>query len=370
MAQRDYYEILEVAHGASADDIKKAYRRLAMKYHPDQNRGDKTAEEHFKEVNEAYEVLSDPERRGRYDRFGHVGVGRGPGGAGGAGGPPVDFTNVSERFEGIFEGIFGVSPRKSNAGRDLRYDLEISFEESAFGCEKVVKIPRPVPCIVCKGSGAKPGTQPDRCEVCKGRGEVRFQQGFFTMARPCRACGGAGQVVKTPCPDCQGKGRQTKDEELEVSIPAGVEPGSIRTVKGAGELPRVGGMPGDLHIYLSVKKHPFFTREGLDVHCTVPVSFVQAAMGSMIEVPTLEGKVKMRLPEGTQPGKIFRLRGKGVPQHGGSGRGDQIVTIQLEVPEKLTEKQRGLLEQFAAETGEEVHPQRKTFLDKLKQLFD
>lgn len=369
MAQLDYYEVLGVPRSASADDIKKAYRRLAMQYHPDQNQGNKDAEEHFKAVNEAYEVLSDPERRGRYDRFGHVGVGRGTGGATGSPGAP-DFTNVSDLFEGIFEGIFGVSPRRPSAGRDLRYDLEISFEESAFGCDKVVKILRPVPCAACKGTGAKAGTQPDRCDACRGRGEVRFQQGFFTMARPCRACSGTGQVVKTPCPDCQGKGRQTREEELEVSIPPGVEPGSIRTVKGAGELPRVGSVPGDLHIYLSVKKHPLFTRESTDVHCVVPVSFAQAALGTMIDVPTLEGKVKMRLPEGTQPGRIFRLKGKGIPQLGGSGRGDQIVTIQLEVPEKLTARQRELLEQFANESGEELLPQRRTFLDKLKQLFD
>ena len=367
MSQRDYYEILGVPPSASTDDIKKAYRRLAMKYHPDQNQGDKVAEEQFKAVNEAYEVLSDPDRRGRYDRFGHVGVGRGPAGGGGA--PQVDFTNVSDLFEGIFEGIFGVSPRRPSAGRDLRYDMEISFEEAAFGCEKVIEIPRPMPCDPCRGTGAKTGTQPDKCDACRGRGEVRFQQGFFTMARPCRACGGTGQVVRNPCLECQGKGRQIRKEELEVSIPAGVEPGSIRTVKGAGELPRVGSVPGDLHIYLSVKKHELFTREGSDVHCTIPVSFVQAAVGSMIDVPTLEGKVKMRLPEGTQPGRVFRLRGKGIPQLGGSGRGDQIVTIQLEVPDKLTERQRELLEQFAAETGEEVHPQRRTFLDKLKLIF-
>jgi molecular chaperone DnaJ len=370
VAQRDYYDILEVARGASNEDIKKAYRRLAMKFHPDQNSGDKVAEERFKEVNEAYEVLSDPARRGRYDRFGHDGVGRGaPGGAAAA--AQVDFANVSDLFEGIFEGIFGVSPRRrAEAGRDLRYDLEITFEQSAFGCEKVVKIPRPVPCGSCRGTGAKAGTQPEKCDVCRGRGEVRFQQGFFTLARPCRACVGTGQVVRTPCADCSGKGRQVREEELEISIPAGVEPGSIRTVKGAGELPRAGGVPGDLHIYLSVKKHPLFTREGNDVHCAVPVSFVQAALGSMIEVPTLEGKVTMRLPEGTQPGKVFRLRGKGIPQLGGSGRGDEIVIIQLEVPEKLSARQREILGEFARETGEEVHPQRKTFLDKLKQLFD
>ncbi|MBI2894202.1 MAG: molecular chaperone DnaJ [Deltaproteobacteria bacterium] len=368
MSQRDYYEVLGVPRGADPDEIKKAYRKLAMRYHPDQNQGDKSAEEAFKEVNEAYEVLSDPDRRGRYDRFGHVGVGRG---AAGGPSPPMDFTNVGDIFEGIFEGIFGVSPRrKGDAGRDLRYDLEITFQEAAFGCEKVIKIPRPVPCGSCRGTGARTGTSPERCEACRGRGEVRFQQGFFTMSRPCRACGGTGSVVKVPCPECSGQGRRVKEEELEVSIPPGVEPGGIRTVKGAGELLRPGGVPGDLHIYLSVKQHDLFTRQGNDVHCTIPISFSQAALGAMVDVPTLEGKVTMRLPEGTQPGRIFRLKGKGIPYLGSSGRGDQIVTIQLEVPEKLTARQRELLREFAQEAGEEVHPQRRGFLDKLKQIFD
>ncbi|MCC7536005.1 MAG: molecular chaperone DnaJ [Deltaproteobacteria bacterium] len=370
MDGRDYYELLGVARDASTEEIKKAYRKLAIKHHPDQNQGDADAERKFKEISEAYAVLGDADKRARYDRFGHLGAR--DGGAGGPGGypfDPSDLGSMGEIFSGIFGDLLGAR-RRAQHGRDLRYDLEIKFEEAAFGAEKNVRLARPVTCETCTGTGARPGTSPERCRACNGRGEVRLQQGFFTISRGCSACGGTGRIVTSPCDDCAGRGLVQREEELVVRIPAGIDDGSVRSIKGGGEPGRNGAPAGDLHVYVRIEPHPLFTRVGNDVACTVPISFAQAALGAMLDVPTLEGKVKMRVPAGTQSATTFRLRNKGFPTLGGTVRGDQLVSVVVEVPESLTERQRQLIADLAAEMGEEVHPQRKTFLDKLRSLFE
>lgn len=361
--KRDYYEVLEVARSADGDELKRAYRRAAIKYHPDRNPDDPKAEDLFKEASEAYAVLSDPQKRGRYDRFGHAAFGAGEDF------DAVDFGAVSELFEGLFGEVFGRTRgrRRSRAGRDLKYDLELSFEEAALGVERTIEVNRPTLCTTCGGSGAKPGTNPAACPACRGAGEVKYQRGFFTAARPCPTCRGTGHKITDPCTACSGEGVVTRAESLEVRIPAGVEDGSVRTVRGAGE--QKPGGNGDLHIHVSVRAHPLFTREGSNLVCTVPVSFPQAVMGADLEVPTLEGKVRMRLPEGTPSGKVFRLRGKGLPTLGGAGKGDQLVNVVIEVPAKVNREQRRLLEQLAAEMGTDTHPEQRGFLEKLKSLF-
>lgn len=364
MAQsRDYYETLGVSKTASLDEIKRAFRKLALECHPDRNPGDAEAEARFKELSEAYSVLSDDEKRHRYDRMGHAAF------QAGRGDTPyerVDFGSISEILEGIFGDFFG--GRRARAGGDIEHDLEVTFEEAALGAEKTIQILRQQPCGDCEGSGAAPGTKVGRCPACNGRGEVRYQRGFFSVSRPCATCGGSGKKIEKPCPACAGDGVVPKTEEMLVKVPAGVEDGSIRTVKGAGERGR--GTAGDLHVRIRIAPHPLFTREGADVRVTVPISFPQAVLGAQIDVPTLEGKVKMRIPSGTQSGKIFRLRGKGIPVLGGYGKGDQLVKVLVEVPEKISKRQRQLIAELAAEMGEEVHPQQKSFLDKLKSLFD
>ncbi len=364
MAQsRDYYEILGVGKTATLDEIKRAFRKLALECHPDRNPGDAEAEARFKELSEAYSVLADEEKRRRYDRMGHAAF------QAGRGDSPyerVDFGSISEILEGIFGDFFG--GRRARAGGDIEHDLEITFEEAALGAEKTIEVIRQQPCADCEGSGAAPGTKVGRCPACNGRGEVRYQRGFFSVSRPCATCGGSGKKIEKPCPACAGDGVVPKPEELLVRVPPGVEDGSIRTVKGAGEKGR--GVAGDLHVRVRVAPHPLFTREGGDVRVTVPISFPQAVLGAQIDVPTLEGKVKMRIPAGTQSGKIFRLRGKGIPVLGGYGKGDELVKVLVEVPEKISKRQRQLIAELAAEMGEEVHPQQKSFLDKLKSLFD
>lgn len=360
----DYYEILGVGRSATTDEIKRAFRKLAMECHPDRNPGDVEAEARFKALSEAYSILSDDEKRRRYDRMGHAAfqAGRGEGGY-----EKVDFGSVSEILEGLFGDIFG-GGKRTRAGGDLELDLEISFEEAALGAEKTLAVTRRASCDDCGGSGAAPGTKVGRCPACQGKGEVRYQRGFFSVSRPCATCGGTGRRIEKPCPSCAGDGLVPKTEEMTVRVPPGVTDGSIRTVRGAGEQGRGGA--GDLHVQIRVKPHPLFTREGADVHVTVPVSFPQAVLGAQIDVPTLEGKVKMRIPAGTQSGKTFRLRAKGIPVLGGYGKGDQLVKVLVEVPEKISKKQRQLIAELAAEMGEEVHPQQKSFLDKLKSLFD
>lgn len=365
VTKRDYYDVLGVSRSAAPEEIKKAFRRIALECHPDRNPGDADAERRFKEATEAYAVLSDDEKRRRYDRMGHSAF------QNAGGGTPyerVDFSSFSEILEGLFGGVFGGGARRARAGGDIEVDLSISFEESALGAEKTIEVSRRQTCDDCEGTGAAPGTTVGSCPACSGRGEVRYQRGFFSVARPCATCGGSGRRIEKPCPSCAGDGVVPKTEEMTVKVPAGVEDGSIRTVKGAGEKGRGGS--GDLHVRVRVEPHPFFERDGADVRVTVPLSFPQAVLGAQIDVPTLGGKVKMRVPSGTQSGKTFRLRGKGFPVLGGYGKGDQLVKVLVEVPEKISKKQKQLIAELAAEMGEEVHPQQKSFLDKLRALFD
>ncbi|GAB4296897.1 MAG: molecular chaperone DnaJ [Desulfuromonadia bacterium] len=368
--KRDYYEVLGVHRNASEAEIKKAFRRLATQYHPDRNPGDKEAEEKFKELAEAYEVLSDPEKRAQYDRFGHAGVsGAGFSTDGFGFGAGASFGDI---FGDIFGEIFGGGTRRRSEGRrgdDLQYTLEIRFEEAAFGCTKEIQVPYQKRCDTCSGSGAKPGTEVKQCPTCRGAGQVRFQQGFFSVTRPCTTCRGEGKVIETPCPECRGTGSVRATKTLSVKVPAGVETGIRLKMMGEGGQGVRGGANGDLYVVIQVQDHPIFQREGNDVLCEIPISFVQAALGCEIQVPTLEGKVAMKIPEGTQSGKIFRLKNKGIAQLQGYGRGDQLVVVRVETPTNLNRKQRELLEAFAREGGEECHPQSKGFFEKVKELF-
>lgn len=361
--KRDYYEVLGVERSAGEIELKAAYRKLAVKYHPDHNPDDARAEESFKEVTEAYAVLSDGEKRRRYDMMGHAAFRNGEG----FGAP--DISSIGDILEGFFDEVFG---RKSGAGRlpkDLRYNLEVSFEESALGVEKRIEYDRHELCDRCNGGRADPTATAPECPACRGRGEVRYQRGFFVASRPCSACEGTGIRIEARCRRCEGTGNVPKRQSLVVKVPAGVEDGAVRSVSGAGEQTPHGS--GDLHVHIRVRPHPLFTREGADVHCEVPVSFPQAALGALMDVPTLEGKVTMRLPAGTQSGKVFRLRGKGLPVFGGYGKGDQLVTVVVEVPQRLSDRQRALLEELAeAMESEALLPKRQGFLDKLKNLFE
>lgn len=366
--KRDYYESLGVGRTASADEIKQAYRQLAKQWHPDRNPGDAQAEERFKEISEAYSVLIDAEKRRRYDRMGHAAFG----GTEGGGYERIDFRAVSEILEGLMGEVFGfqAAARRARQGADVEQELEISFEEAARGVERTLLVPRMIPCTTCEGSGAKPGSRVDRCQACNGAGEVRFQRGFFSASRPCSACSGTGKRIEQPCPSCHGQTVVPSQEEMLVKVPPGVEDGAIRSVRGAGERGRNGGPAGDLHVRIRVRPHPLFKRDGADITVTIPVSFPQVVLGSQIDIPTLEGRVKMKIPPGTQSGKVFRLRGKGIEVLGGAGKGDQLVQIVVEVPQNISKKQRRLIEELAAEFGEDVHPQQKSFLDKLRGLFE
>ncbi len=366
MEKKDYYEILGVDRNATEEDIKKAYRRLAHKYHPDKCQGDKECEERFKLINEAYETLKDPEKRANYDRFGYAGVG----GAGyGDAGFGADFNDL---FSEIFTDFFGTGRRRHapQRGADLRYDLEITFEEAAFGAEKQIKVPRTVECTNCHGSGARPGTYPSKCPECGGRGHIRFQQGFFSISRTCTTCNGEGTVVKDPCPACSGTGKTRAVDTVTIKIPPGVDTGSRLRLAGHGEYGERGGPPGDLYIVITVKPHPIFKRHNDDIICEVPISFPQAALGSEIEVPTLEGTVKLKIPPGTQSGKTFRLRGKGIPSIHTGRRGDETVVVRIETPTRLTKRQRELLEEFARISGDDAMPYRKSFFSKVKEIFE
>ncbi|MBX5480845.1 MAG: molecular chaperone DnaJ [Myxococcaceae bacterium] len=361
--KRDYYEILGVPRDVQPQELKSAYRRVALKYHPDRNPGDKEAEEKFKEASEAYEVLSDPEKRARYDRFGHAQGFNFEGG--------FSSATINDIFGEIFGDIFGAGrPRRGGKARgaDLRYNLEISFEEAAFGCDVQVKVPRPKRCDECEGTGSK-SRQLRTCPTCGGEGEVRFTQGFFAVSRTCSQCQGAGQIITDPCPKCHGRGKVDSESSLTVSIPAGVDTGTRVRVAGEGEPGEHGGLPGDLYVVIHVREHPIFVREDSEVLCEVPISFTQAALGANIDVPTLDGKVKMKIPAGTQTGKVFRLKGKGIPRLRGGGRGDQHVRVVIETPTSLTKQQRELLEKFAEISGEETHPQSKNFFAKVRELF-
>jgi molecular chaperone DnaJ len=354
--QPDFYEILEVDRKASQDDIKKSYKRLALKYHPDRNPNDAKAEQQFKTVTQAYRVLSDPDKRAHYDRYGDAGEE-------GIQFHEVDIATVAEFFESIFGDLIGLRRKR---GRDLRYDLEVTFEEAAFGVTKNIKIPRPVACAECNGSGASPGTKPETCTACQGKGEVRYQQGLFVLNRPCRSCEGRGVIVSSPCMACSGSGKVTREEELTIKIPPGAEKGTRRTLRGYGEAGPSGS--GDLLVNVKVLEHPLFTRRGHDIVCTLPITFPQAALGDEIVVPTIDGDVTMKVRPGTQPGQLYKLRGKGIPRLGGS-RGDQIVEVELDVPKTLTPRQEELITQLAGELEVAVQPQKQGFLGRLRKLI-
>lgn len=364
MSKKDYYEVLGVAKTASEDEIKKAFRKLARKYHPDVNRDNSSeAEEKFKEANEAYEVLSNTERRAQYDQFGHAAFE-----GGGAGG----FSDIFDMFFGQ-SGFGGSRQSGPERGADLRYDLEITFEQAAFGMETEIQVPRTEDCGVCQGSGAAAGTHAETCPQCRGTGQQQVVQntpfGRMVNVRPCDRCRGEGKIVKTPCKECHGKGKVRARRKIKIKIPGGVDNGSRLRVAHEGEAGNRGGQPGDLYVYIFVKSHKLFAREGDDVICEVPITIVQAALGDEIEVPTLDGKVQLRIPEGTQTATVFRLKEKGVPHLRGSGRGDQHVKVKVITPKKLTDKQKELLLEFAKDGGEDTNPEQKSFFKKVKDAF-
>jgi len=369
MAKRDYYEILGVVKTASDQEIKAAYRKLAVKHHPDKNSGDKGSEEKFKEAAEAYAVLSDSEKRARYDRFGHAGVGAGAGG-----GFDPGYTNIEDIFDLFgFGDVFGGggrgSARRSAAqrGSDLRYDLEITLEEAATGKSEQMRIPRLETCEECEGKGAAKGTAPETCTTCEGSGQVRYQQGFFSVARVCGSCRGSGKIIKTPCPNCRGEGRVEKSKNLDVKIPAGVETGSRLRIIGEGEGGIGGGPAGDLYVVIHVAEHENFERQGANLYASVPVSFAQAALGAEIDVRTLDGEEKLKVPAGTQTGTVFRLKGHGLPNLGGRGKGDLFVAVSLVTPKTLTREQRKILEQLAE--IEDTDFADESFMDKVRNIF-
>ncbi len=374
--KRDYYEVLGVGRDASAEDIKKAYRKLAKECHPDLHPNDKQAEARFKELNEANEVLSDPEKRARYDQFGMDGpnmggFGGGPGGMGG-----FDFSGfggMGDIFDQLFGGGMG-GARTRNApiqGNDLRYDLRITFEEAAFGCEKSFEFTRNENCEACHGTGAKPGTQPKTCPTCKGTGQVRMQGGFMVTVRTCQTCGGSGKVITDKCPVCAGTGRERKRRTATVKIPAGIDNGRAVVLSGQGEPGRNGGPNGDLYVQVTVRPHKLFRRDGTNLHLDMPISFTQAALGADIEVPTLGGgKTTFHIPEGTQNDAEFRIKGQGVQQLRSSFRGDLILHIRVEVPKRLNDKQKDLLRQFEQITTGREYESRKSFLEKMKDIFN
>jgi molecular chaperone DnaJ len=348
-----------------ADDtvLKTAYRKLARLYHPDKNPGDKAAEERFKEVTEAYGILSDPDKRAHYDRFGTAPTS-------GAGPADQGFGTI---FEDLFEGFFGGGERgrrtRARRGEHLRYDLELTLEEAAQGLETKLQIPRNETCETCQGSGQQPGTKPESCGACRGTGQVRFSQGFLTVARPCPQCGGEGQINRAPCKDCRGQGRVRREKLLKITIPPGVEDGNQLRLAGEGEGGVFGGPPGDLYVVLTVKPHEIFVRQGADLLCELPLSFPQAALGDSVEVPVLGGKATLTVPAGTQPGAQLRIRGKGLPHLRGRGHGDAVYQVVLEVPTKLTARQRELLEEFHRDSNQHGGPLHTSFVERMKQLF-
>jgi len=372
VSKRDYYDILGVEKNASDDDLKKAYRRLARQHHPDLHTGDqqkKAAEEKFKEINEAYENLSDQEKRRRYDMFGHAGGQQGPGGFEG-----FDFGRggFGDVFNDIFEDFFGQSRGGSRAerGSDLQYNLEISFEEAVYGKEAKLKIPRWESCLDCKGTGAKSSTSIKTCPSCKGAGQLRFQQGFFSVSRPCGQCEGAGQIVTDPCASCKGRQRVYKERTIAVHIPAGIETGMRLRLSNEGEHGANAGPPGDLYVAITVKPHPLFQRKGNDITCDVPISFITAILGGRIEVPTLKGDTILKIPAGTQHDKVLRIKGLGIPSLKGGSTGDQLYAIKVQIPSKLTARQKELLIEFAKESGMSMDTNEDGFFDKMKTFFE
>jgi len=376
--KRDYYEVLGVARSASEEEIKKAYRKLAKKYHPDLNPGNAEAEQNFKEVNEAYEVLSDSNKKARYDQFGHAGVdpNYGAGGYGGGFGD-FDFGDLGDIFGSVFGGGFGgfggrrANPNAPQRGESIRVGLTISFEEAAFGCEKEVSVDRVEMCSDCHGSGCEGDSGAETCPTCHGSGQVQQRRqtpmGVFTTAGVCPQCGGKGKIIKNPCKSCGGSGQQRKRKTLSVSIPAGIDSDQTISLRGQGHAGKNGGPSGDLLIIINVRPHELFRREGNNVWCEAPITFTQAVLGGEMEIPTIDGKVKYTLPEGTQTGTTFRLRGKGIPNLNGRGRGDQYVTVNIETPRNLTKEQKEALRKFSESLGEQNYEEEKGFFKKFKK---
>jgi len=361
---KDYYQTLGISRNATEEDIKKAYRKLALKYHPDRNPGDKRSEEKFKEINEAYACLSDPQKRANYDTFGTT---EGFGADFGFG----DFaSNFGDIFGDIFGDFFGTFTGRKRArpskGADLRYDLQIDLSEAVFGTEKIIKIPRWETCPSCRGNGSKDGSDIATCHTCRGLGQTRVQHGFFTISKTCSRCGGTGKIITNPCAECKGAGKIRKQRTVSIKVPPGVDTGIRLKVSGEGEAGSLGGPYGDLYVIINVTPHPFFKRKGTDLLCEVPISFTQAALGAEIEVPTIDGKAFIKIPQGTPSGRVFHLKGKGVPRLGRYGKGDLFVTVYVDVPKKLTRQQKELLEEFARISGDDVS---KGFLDKIKDIF-
>jgi len=368
MSKRDYYEILGVERDVSEKELKKAYRRVAMKYHPDRNPDDSAAEEKFKEAAEAYEVLSSPQKRSAYDQFGHAGV-EGAGGAGGG------FGNFSDIFGDVFGDIFGGAGGRGGRGgptrgSDLRYTLELDLEDAVRGTTVKIKVPTLVVCDTCDGSGAKKGSSPKACTTCGGHGQVRMQQGFFSVQQTCPNCHGKGKIVSDPCTSCHGRGRKEETKTLSVKVPPGVDTGDRIRLSGEGEAGMDGGPAGDLYVQMSIRQHPIFEREGNNLYCEVPIGFVEAALGGELEVPTLDGRVKLKVPEGTQTGKLFRLRSKGVAPVRGGATGDLLCRVLVETPVNLTQKQKDLLKEFQGLTKEGKHsPKQSTWFEGMKNFF-
>ncbi|MCK9460867.1 MAG: molecular chaperone DnaJ [Proteobacteria bacterium] len=366
--KRDYYEVLEVPRGAEAAELKKAYRRLAMKFHPDQNPDDAGAAEKFREITEAFQVLSDPQKRAAYDRFGHSAPDMG--GFGGA----VDLGNMTDFFESIFGSVFGGARRprrrRGRPGRNLQYDLDLSLEQVVSGADVRLTIPRPVRCGACGGVGSAGGRPATPCRQCGGHGQIRLQQGIFAVATTCPACGGAGEVVLERCASCGGDGLVVREEAFEVRIPPGVDDGSVKVVEGAGEDGRGGAPNGDLHVMIRVAPHGAFTRKGSDLHSAIQVSYPQAVLGAEVDAPTIDGPVRLKIKPGTEGGQVYRLRGKGVPHLRGSGRGDQHVHVDVCVPKKLTPRQRELVEALGRELGTEIQSKPPSFFEKMRGLFE
>ena len=380
MAKRDFYEVLGVSRGASADELKKAYRKKAKELHPDRNSDNPNAESQFKEVNEAYEILKDAEKKAAYDRFGHAafegGMGGGPRGPQ-RGHPGGDFNSA---FSDVFADLFGDfmggrgggggGRQRASRGLDLRYNMRITLEEAFTGAQKSIRVPTLAACEECSGTGAEGGAEPVTCPTCSGMGKVRAQQGFFTVERTCPTCGGLGQIVKNPCGSCKGAGRVEKERSLSVNIPAGVETGTRIRLSGEGEAGLRGGPAGDLYIFIDVREHAIFQRDGLDLHCRVPVSFTNAALGGEVEVPTIDGgRSRVKVPAGAQSGKLLRLRGKGMPALRGSGAGDMMVELSVETPVNLSSRQKELLREFES-LGENNHPEGSSFFSKVRSFWD
>lgn len=373
MSKRDYYEVLGLGKDAGEREIKKAYKRLAMKYHPDRTKGDKDSEDKFKEVKEAYEVLSDAQKKAAYDQFGHAGVDPNRGGHGGA----QDFGDI---FGDVFGDIFGGGGRRGGGaqrpqrGADLRYNMELTLEEAVKGISKEIKIPALVHCEQCNGSGAKPGTKPTTCGTCHGQGQVQMRQGFFAVQQACPTCRGKGKIIKDPCSKCHGEGRYEKTKTLSVKIPAGVDTGDRIRLSGEGEAGDSGAQAGDLYVQVHVKEHDIFVRDGSNLYCEVPIGFVEAALGGEIEVPTLDGRVKLKIPEETQTGRMFRMRGKGVKSVRGGAVGDLVCKVYVETPIKLSDKQKSLLKEFnetmQGSKGNKHKPKEEGFFDGVKKFFD